>query len=371
MKPMINEIFVLRSIACLCVVAVHAIAIGLTSMPTVFSGEPLYFVFDSINILLYFGTPLFIFISEFLIAYSYKEKKLPDKFMRKRFAFLYLPFLFMALFYSIPYMTALDSWSLKLFLNIIIGDYHGYFILIIFQFYLLHLLFHKHLKKWSPKIVLPISFMITFGYLVIFNFTTPLGFSHATYVWDRFYWVPFLGWLFYFTLGFYCGHHYQSFISLLKKYNKTVLVAPIFTSISLLLLYHTDLLIVHSSKRIDMLLHTTAICFFLFYIGSQIKKIPPFLIYISKYSFGIYLLHYFYISVLDFLYQVYPINIGIAYIFILFGVSIYLSIVTVNYCLKWQYGKYIVGKIGVGIQSNPSNQESHERVPQKRYVTST
>ncbi|MDG5789577.1 acyltransferase family protein [Evansella sp. AB-P1] len=359
-SSMINELFVLRSIACLCVVMVHAIAIGLNSIPSSNITNLNYFLFDSLNMLLYFGTPVFIFISQFLISYSYKNKDLPDYFINKRIKLLFLPFLFMAFFYSIPYMSSLEGWSFKLFMNVIIGDYHGYFILIIFQFIILHKLFHRQLKVFNPKIVIPVSLFINITYLWIFNYTTAPNFQYAAYIWDRFYWVPFLGWIFYFTLGFYCGHYYKEFLALLKKYKKLILIAPIFSSIMLLALYHFDLLAIHSSKRIDILFHTTSLIFFLYYVATKLKQIPELLITISQYSFGIYLLHYFYQSVIDYLYQMNPVPLGSMYILLLFTLSITFSIGTVYYVNKWKYGQYIVGKIGIGYKENPLPKQSYK-----------
>ncbi|MCD8511872.1 MAG: acyltransferase family protein [Bacillus sp. (in: Bacteria)] len=166
-STMIKEIFIIRAIACLSIVLLHAIGIGLTSISNEV-GTLSYITFDSINMFLFFGTPTFIFISELLIAYSYRNRKLPSHFLKKRFKLLFLPFLFMALFYSIPHATSINDWGLKIFLNVFIGDFHGYFVLIIFQFYVLHLLLHKFLQKWRPKVVLTISLAINIAYLSVF-----------------------------------------------------------------------------------------------------------------------------------------------------------------------------------------------------------
>ncbi|MBU9712809.1 acyltransferase family protein [Evansella tamaricis] len=375
-KTMVNEVFILRSIACLAVVAVHAIAIGLSAIPAGYTSYTVERVLDSLNMLLYFGTPMFIFISEFLIAYSYNNKNLPSNFLKKRLKFLFLPFIIMGIFYSLPYiLTSVEFWSTKVLMNIFIGDYHGYFILIIFQFYLLHVLFHQKLKEWNPKIVLSVSLLINVAYLAVFNFTSPGDILFGAYIWERFYWVPFLGWLFYFTLGFYCGHYYHNFVALIKKYRKAVLFSPLVSSLILLFLYHLEWITVHSSKRMDMILHMTVICFFLFYIATQLKKVPDFLVGISRYSFGIYLLHYFFILAIDFVYQQYPVNMGVWYIVVLFAASIALSVASTSILNKWKYGKYIVGKVGIGTEGKlgkerkESRQDYSKELSEKRYAT--
>ncbi|MBU9722056.1 MULTISPECIES: acyltransferase family protein [Bacillaceae] len=363
-SSLINEIFIMRSIACLSIVFLHAIGIGLEAIPAENIGANTAVLFDSINVFLYFGTPMFIFISEFLIAYSYRNKPIPDNFLKKRFKWIFLPFLFMAFFYSIPYMTSFSDWGIKFLLNAVIGDFHGYFVLIIFQFYFLHLLLYKTLKRAKPQLVLGISFLITFGYLSIFNFTTALNIPFGDYIWDRFFWVPFLGWAFYFTLGFYCGFYYEKFIVFLDKYKVWIITAPVVSTFTLLFLYHNNILIEHSSKRVDMIFHTTAITLFMFYMVRLIRNIPSTLVSISQYSFGIYLLHMFYMNVIDYVYQLYyPKIFGFLYIVLLFLFSTFLSVATIHYMNKWKYGQYLVGKVGIGTSTKPTLKQEPARTP--------
>lgn len=362
---MIKEIFILRSFACLSIVLLHAIGIGLVTTSNEVSSWS-YMTFDSINMFLYFGTPMFIFISELLIAYSYKHKRLPSHFLSKRFKLLFLPFLFMAIFYSIPHaVSSIGDWGIKLFLNVFIGDFHGYFVLIIFQFYLLHLLLHKQLRKWCPKVVLCLSLIINIAYLAIFNFISPPDILFGVYIWERFYWVPFLGWIFYFVLGYYCGHYYEEFVRTLRTKKNWVLAAPLISTLFLLLSYHNGWLLIHSSKRIDMLFHTVAVSFFIFYIATQLKQYPNWLIKISQYSFGIYLLHFFYLEAINLVYNWTSLQLGIVFIILLFTLSTIFSIITVHLLNKWKYGKYIVGQIGIGYK----NTTKYEKYPEKKQVS--
>ncbi|RKL69304.1 adhesin [Salipaludibacillus neizhouensis] len=349
-QGMIKEIFVLRSIGCLSIVFLHSVHAALMTVPIREMGELEAITFDSIQMLLYYGTPMFIFISEFLISYSYRNRDVPPGFLKKRLRFILIPYFVMAVFYSLPFiMQGWESWSLKLVRNIFIGDYHGYFILIIFQFYLFHLYFYRYLKAWSPKIVLPIALIINATYLMIFNFTLPpesLPFS--TYVWERFYWIPLFGWIFYFALGFYAGLYYELFIEALKKWRYIIIIGPVLSSIMLLYFYHSGFLSVHSSKRTDILIHTTMLSMFLFYITTRFTRPSPFLVFISQYSFGIYLLHYFFIFLGDAIFRLYPIDIGFSYILVLFVFSIGCSIASIYFLNKWKYGHLVIGKIGVG-----------------------
>ena len=89
-KKVIDEIFLLRSIACLSIVFLHAFARSFLEE----NG-----VVNSINMLLTFGTPTFVFISEFILARSYLGK-LPSDFWRKRVKFVLLPYLLFGTFYA-------------------------------------------------------------------------------------------------------------------------------------------------------------------------------------------------------------------------------------------------------------------------------
>ncbi|WP_171051686.1 acyltransferase family protein [Alteribacter natronophilus] len=354
-KRMINEIFALRSIACLCIVFLHAIEIALRSSYLHGMGPFIVTLFDSIQVFLYFGTPVFIFISELIIAYSYRNRDIPDHFLSRRFKFIFIPFIVMAFFYSIPYAVSLTDWGTKFFLNVVIGDFHGYFVLIIFQFYLLHLLLHNYLRQADPKTMILLSLGINIAYLALFNLTAaPFSNTFMIYLWERFYWIPFFGWIFYFTLGYYCGYYYEEFKAWVTRHRVPILIAPVVSTVLLLYFYHNNMLLVHSSKRVDILLHTTAIILVIMYAGRKMKHVPPFLVSISKYSFGIYLIHVFYLHAIDTLVRLTGLSLGAGYIFALFIASVYASIYTIKLANKWKYGVYILGKLGADAKGKSS-----------------
>jgi membrane-bound acyltransferase YfiQ involved in biofilm formation len=356
-KRMINEIFALRSIACLCIVFLHSIEIALRSSYLQGMGTVMVMIFDSIQVFLYFGTPVFIFISELIIAYSYRNRAIPENFLNKRFKFIFIPFIFMAFFYSLPYAVSFTDWGTKFLLNVFIGDYHGYFVLIIFQFYLLHLFLHKYLQQANPRTMILLSFGINIAYLALFNLTaSPFSNPVMMYLWDRFYWIPFFGWIFYFTLGYYCGYYYEEFKQWVVKNRVPIIIAPVVSTFLLLFFYHNDMLLVHSSKRVDILLHTVAIIFIIMYLGQKLKVVPPFLVSISQYSFGIYLIHVFYLHAVDTLVRLSGLSFGTSYIFILFLISVFASIYTIKLANRWKFGQFIVGKLGVGAKGKDSDE---------------
>ncbi|ADH99445.1 acyltransferase family protein [Salisediminibacterium selenitireducens] len=346
---LVKEIFVLRSVGCLSIVLLHSIFIALQT-GAVSMGHMQVTLLDSLQLLLNFGTPMFVFISEFIIAYSYRQKPIPNSFFSKRFKFIFLPYLTMALIYALPFFhLGLDTWSQKAVMNIFVGDYHGYFILIIFQFYLFHYYFSGWLKRLKPLKVIGTAFVINLLYVAFFNFVPPPNDSAAVlYIWERFFWIPMFGWIFYFMIGFYAGTYYETFLSLLKKYRVWVMMLPVITTVVMLWLYHTEILTVNTSKRVDILFQTTAVSLLLFYLVNRMKYPWPFMVFISRYSFGIYLWHYAYIFIFDYVYDNWiPWSFNGFYFMVLFVFSLSMSIMTVRVLSSWSYGYLFIGKIGI------------------------
>ena len=96
-QVLINEVFWLRCIACLAVTLGHAINNGyiLYVEPSIYNTGTYI-----LSIAVLFGVPVFIFISEFLLAHKYMEN-LPSGFMKKRIRILLLPYLFMSIVYAV------------------------------------------------------------------------------------------------------------------------------------------------------------------------------------------------------------------------------------------------------------------------------
>jgi membrane-bound acyltransferase YfiQ involved in biofilm formation len=344
---LIQELFVLRCIACLSITLLHALN---RVYPETGSAM------DFAKLVLTFGTPAFVFISEMILSYSYPEET-PKSFWQKRVKYIFVPYLLFGVLYA--FLKSAEEWlaagtiSIDVLLNylwrhIVLGDYHGYFILIIFQFYLLHALFNRFIRNWTPLRVIGISLAINLAYLSIFNFTQTPGFYGANYIWTKMFWLPFAGWLFYFSLAYYCGKYYEHFKERLTKYGKWSFMAVAVTGTCSYLLLSNDVIPVISSKRVDMVLFTVSLIFFLCYIVSKVRDLHPVIMWVSKYSFGIYLLHPLFMAVMFIPLQAIPAIrsnwIGIAALFI----SSILASVFVTYLLnKTRWGPYLIGKIGI------------------------
>jgi probable poly-beta-1,6-N-acetyl-D-glucosamine export protein len=341
LRTTVNEIYWLRCIACLTVVFIHAITSGLEWF-TYDSSESMRNGLYAVQMGLMYGTPTFIFISEFLFAKNYADR-VPKGFLKTRVKALLIPYVSMGMVFAFFFNRdgTFESFIIQCVNNIFLGQFVGYFILIIFQFYILHILFYKQLSKWSPKKVLPISFIINALYLALFNFyPSPEG-PVFEYMWDRGHWLLFGGWIFYFTLGFYCGKYYEELKQFLHKNQIVVCILPIVFLMAVIKLRELGLPDVISSKRIDVIFYTTSIIFLIMLVSSKIQRIPKFVLFISKYSFNIYLIHHLIVWKLG--RMSYDIFVHIAWVFIF---TLIVSIIIAVIFSKIPYGYFIVGRLG-------------------------
>ncbi|MRX74126.1 acyltransferase family protein [Bacillus lacus] len=363
----IKEIFFLRSIACLGVVLVHAIAWSFAyETAGELSGNAILSL-EYIKLLFMFSTPVFVFISELLLAHSYRGG-LPEKFFKKRITYILLPYLSMAIIFAVE--TSLSSGlTFSQFLvqsasNIFLGTFLGYFVLVIFQFYLLHYFFGRALQTVSPGKLLGISFAVNLAYLSFFNFVDPFPIPYGDFIWFHLSWLPFPGWIFYFSLGYCIGSDFEKVIKKLPDFKVLILLLPILSGGIVVLMNHYGYITVSSSKRADILLYSSAMIFFLLYIGGLIQKMPRPIMLLSRYSFGIYLLHPIFLAMITVAVgeqMTYFLYLAITY----FG-SILLSILTAFLLNKTKYGFVLAGKPGKNPYKHQHIQENRENPYQKR-----
>src|SRR5690625_3749833 len=132
---------------------------------------------------------------------------------------------------------------LKKIISNLQGNYEGYFILIIFQFYLLHFIITKF--KIPIKTLLPISFIVILIHLYLldsnFNFITEN---------KRLLILPFTAWFGYFSFAYLVGNSYK----VVSKFFRTLngLYKCCIFSFYLIFMSYNAVLTDVSSKRIDI-----------------------------------------------------------------------------------------------------------------------
>ncbi|MFC4736762.1 acyltransferase family protein [Bacillus daqingensis] len=290
-KKVIDEVFWIRAVSCLAVVMVHAVYKGLEQNgPHVSQVEE--YILIAVRFAAFFGTPAFIFISELLLAYAY-PRGLPRGFFRKRVIFLLAPFISISVLYAIAAASTWQEAGRNALLNVFAGNFTTYFILVIFQFYILHMLFHRLLARCNPWLMLTIALMMTVSYLGYFNLTEPPPGDVWAYIWNRGHWLGIPGWVFYFVLGYYAGASYDVIKQRLRKMKPWVIVFPLGSLLLVFLLVRFEIIDTVSSKRIDNIAYTVGMIVLLAWIAQRVTRVPAFILTISAYSFQIYLLHRF------------------------------------------------------------------------------
>lgn len=360
-RKMNAEMFVLRSVACLSIALLHA----------------LYRVYDdgitpwveSVGLLLTFGTPVFVFISQFVLSYAYPNGTRKG-FWGKRIKYILLPYIFFGALYAglkgfdlassegIPLLQA--CWY-YLWRHLLLGDFHGYFILVIFQFYALYALIQTYAKRFTPRTVLIVSFIINIAYLSFFNFTEPVDTAVGHYIWDKMYWIFSPGWIFYFTVAYYLGRNEQWFRDKLKQFRIAVYTLPVLTGALVLFVNGQGWITAHSSKRIDMLLFALSMIFLLFTIASTMRRVPRVLELTSRYSFGIYLLHPLLLALFVKLPSSFGLqNLGLFSVLLQFALCVVGSIIVMNIANRIPGGAFVFGQIGIGMNRNkkPSSSDT-------------
>lgn len=338
-NKLLNEIIVLRAIACISIVSLHSIKFVI---PPIYDDLNLFeFSFLTLAGFLSFGTAAFVIISEIILSYSYRSK--PINFWKKRIQFILIPFLSMGVLYGIVYNIQKPN---EIIINIILnffGNYHGWFVLVIFQFYIVHFIFNKYYSYFDTKKAIITSLLINVAYLAYFNFTTPPShYKSIVYFWNEGYFKLFFAWIFYFTIAFYIGKSYSNSLIIIAKNKKKVFLLLVLSTLLVIinnLLYNLDF----GSKRFDMIFFTFFLVLSLLFFAREIK--PNLFIYtISRYSFGIYLIHYFYLFAIKVMLDFSGLNFGYIDILVYFIGSIILSIISIIFINRFNFGKYIVGK---------------------------
>lgn len=345
---LVHQIFFIRFVACLCVVFIHAI----TDTLIVYELDPITTkALKNIQVVVMFATPVFVLISEFVLGFSNSKAK---GFWSKRIQFILLPYLVIGFVYAIiPYIEkGFANFELVPFLVRVLkiyfpGSWHGYFVVIIFQFYILHYFFKHLLDRYSAKIMIPLSFIVNFFFLYYTNFAPHIDnpIMHWYYE-NKISTILVAGWIFYFVVAYYCGTHIHTFQRLLEKYRIWIFSGTVVNLAVILYLVNNNILAGISSKRVDMVLYTVFMFFTLYYIATKMKKIPHWMMVVSQTSYAIYLLHpLFQVNLLrNMILKDLNLNFGI-YIAILTIIGILGPAGVAILLNRWKYGALIVGKV--------------------------
>ncbi|WP_163144084.1 acyltransferase family protein [Bacillus sp. 22-7] len=328
---MIKEWNLLRVVACLSIVLLHS-----TTQTARVVGYPQIEHYNLYRVFLTYATPAFIVLSVIILANRYANG-LPEGFWSGRIKWILAPFLFFAVIDALVsnYLNPNVMVDLKIFDNIFTGNFVGWFIIVIFQFYLLHYIITKF--KISLIWLFPVSIGVMIWYSTIIKNPPEFmdGYTHMLK-------LPFLAWFGYFTAAFIIGKHYKIIAEKLYKHRWLTLV---YLAISLYIVYlsYESGIIVVNSRRLDLFPLVLSVCAVVLAWGQVIPKFNIITV-ISNYSFGIYLLHW-QIQRFAAPYLANYFQHTSTRVLALFAVSLLLSLAIIKLFSMVSIGEFIIGKV--------------------------
>lgn len=307
-KTKIEELDYLRGLAMIAIVMQHVM--GYVNHPWAGWGDKvaLSVIWQLIN----FGVPAFVFISGASLFYSYGsvEDFRYTPYLLKRIKLILLPYLLWTIiyYYSSKIQISVNIWqqASDLFYYFITGrvSYHLWFVVMIFQFYLLYPLFLKAIlaikntvatEKGILLIIMVfflIYMVITWAYVdIVPGIGEKTDTSRIYLIIDKYSYLLFIWWIFYFVWGGIGGlspDRFREWIRRLIPYNIFIWCGLFFYQLytySAFSLYRPSVVLFVTSTIINIY----QICVWLSRKENNI--ISQLLSQVSKYSFSIYLAH--------------------------------------------------------------------------------
>ncbi|MGE5390694.1 MAG: acyltransferase [Deltaproteobacteria bacterium] len=284
-----DDLYVLRLIATIAVIAIHTTSQGMT----------LSFVGYYGNQLARFSVPMFLILSGFLLFQSdLNNGLLPrSQFYRKRFRRILLPYILWTIFYSLVlhyYFNGTQNANMILpdmIRHFFLGNgfTHLYFVVIIIQLYLLYPFMRRAFNAY-PGLFLLLSLFLSFGCQLLL-YLHAIRAIHLSVYHGEIYLIAFPVWLFYFVLGMFLALNDQD---LEKSGQLSWLSWAAIWALSFALLlwdsYKTASFAL--SLKPTVILYATASFFFLrAWLNRFPINIGLFIKWFSDQSFLIYLLH--------------------------------------------------------------------------------
>ncbi|WP_147802774.1 acyltransferase [Alkalicoccus halolimnae] len=208
----LNEIYIIRALAIIAVLFVHATSRGVVE--TMETGSLSFTVYNSFNTLFRFGTPTFILLSAFVIFYNYYRRPIDSHlikgFYKKRLLYILVPYTLVSLGYYwfkvVVYNTdpAFSVFAGEFTVQLLTGKAHPhlYFVFISIQFYLLFplLLYVFKRYRWLTPHLIWVGLVLQWTFVLLNNlyFQVPNKGSWS------------LSYLAYFFTGAYIGIYFHS-----------------------------------------------------------------------------------------------------------------------------------------------------------------
>ena len=357
----IKEIDYLRGFAILAVLMIH-ISANFTNLELL---NNLMIFNILIDVFAHYAVPLFIFISGFVLSIKYYGLFSLKSFYQKRIKSIIPHYIIFSILYIIFYSIITNPPTFILIVFKILtanSSYHLWFFAILIEFYIFYpfiiKIYHDFEKKGKINIFLMLSLFIQVMWTItILLLQTLINNSLFTNLTGRIF-IPYL---FYFTLGIYFSRNlnyvYKSFKSK-KIYSIVLFFISIFLTIIISMFWIKGIIdynyfygipkIYFVIPIIIEVVYYPIIFILLFEISRYLMKrkniIASSIYLLGKYSFGIYLIHVFFIRIAIKLFGYVNIDFN-NWIFypLLFIITIVLSLFSTYFISYFPYGKLIVG----------------------------
>lgn len=284
-KVRLSDFDFLRFVATLAVITIHITAGYVTASNIAYA----------LNQVVRFAVPMFIILSGYLLYYSNNKKQSLLSFLKKRLNKIVIPFILWNLIYLLySYHHKMGMLNIKLFASLFLkglfigkGTPHLYFVIIIVQMYILYPLLEKGFERSYDRLLLGISFFITFYFqLGIYLFRWYI------YILPKIsnYTLMFPTWLFFFVFGMYAAKKQEKLESTLKKFPVRLGLAWLISFIILM----TDSKLSNTyggSAKPTIILYCITSFFFFDSVAVNLKIKNKYVDWLSGQSFFIYLSH--------------------------------------------------------------------------------
>ena len=347
MKREINELNLLRAILCITIVLIHS----MTSL-ALKSDESLKALIQFLQLFLLFATPSFIMLSEVILSHAY-QNHLPKDFFKKRIQYILIPYIIFGIIDSIRFIAIgyHDDLFDSLWTKIIEGKWHGWFVIVIFKYYMIHYFCHQWLRKIPMYIPIISTFIISMTHSILFfHVDQYYNFWKAIYPFESK--TMLLWWLFYFVCAYYIGQHYEYFMMFIQQYLICIILLLLIAMLWITHNFYIEGITIVTSYRYDNIIFTVLIFTLLIFSlrmfsnrtsSGQYNIINHCFNYISDRSYYIYLSHfillYFIQEILNPL-----IEWPILYVISLCTLTIVSALVLYVLLAKLPYSEFIIGK---------------------------
>ena len=318
MKPIarkhLNEIQYARVLALMGVFAVHASSSGVAgSNPESLS----FMIYNFFNMAGKIGTPVFIFLSSFILFYTYYHRELTvqlfQKFYKKRLLYILVPYVvFSAFYFWFKVYLNQNFADIPLLLEEFLIDlatgkahYHLYFVFVSVQFYLMFPVLLYLFKKFAfiRRYAIPIGIIIQWAWVLLNSayFQVPAKGSIA------------LSYFMFYFFGAFLGVYYEKVAAWIANWRKVwpgiaLIVGGYFYMIYFYVGAYYDLRTdqwVGNNKWLEFgwsthaFLAAAVIFIFVHFLETwNVPRIKKFMMEIGAVSFGMYLIHPFILMML-------------------------------------------------------------------------